>query len=138
MKLQVNDLLKNHGVTFGEREIECAINFFNLNIYFNTTSNSSLKYKDSTLCSYINSQIDQTTAINILISNVQNILVSEEHLEWIENNNHRLIIWLLNRLSKQYNFIIITYGINNLYKTFLFNLDAINISIDEKILFLQN
>lgn len=138
LKLQVNDLLKNHGVTFGEREIECAINFFNLNIYFNTTSNSSLKYKDSTLCSYINSQIDQTTAINILISNVQNILVSEEHLEWIENNNHRLIIWLLNRLSKQYNFIIITYGINNLYKTFLFNLDAINISIDEKILFLQN
>ena len=137
-KLQVNDLLKNHGVTFGEREIECAINFFNLNIYFNTTSNSSLKYKDSILCSHINSQIDQTTAINILISNVQNILVSKEHLEWIENNNHRLIIWLLNRLSQQYNFIIITYGINNLYKTFLYNLDAINISIDEKILFLQN
>lgn len=136
-KLQVNDLLKNHGVTFGEREIECAINFFNLNIYFNTTSNSSLRYKDSILCSYIKNQIDQTTAINILISNVQNILVSEEHLEWIENNNHRLIIWLLNRLSKQYNFIIITYGINNLYKTFLYNLDAINISIDEKLLFLQ-
>ena len=80
LKLQVNDLLKNHGVTFGEREIECAINFFNLNIYFNTTSNSSLKYKDSILCSYINNQIDQTTAINILISNVQNTLEVVPHV----------------------------------------------------------
>jgi hypothetical protein len=137
-KLQVNDLLKNHGVTFGEREIECAINIYNLNNSFNITSNSSLKYKDSILCIFINNQPDQTTAINILISNIQNILVSQEHLKWIEENDHRLIIWLINRLFNQYNPPIATYGIKDLYKTFLYNLDRVNISIDEKILFLQN
>ncbi|MEQ1102639.1 MULTISPECIES: hypothetical protein [Acinetobacter] len=138
LKLQINDLLKNYGVTFSEREIECAINLYNLNTNFNMTSNSSLKYKDSILCSHINNQVDQTTAINFLISTIQNILVTKEHLEWIENNNHRLIIWLINRLSNCYNFTISIYGIKNLYKTFLYNLDRINISIDEKILFLQN
>lgn len=137
-KLQINDLLKNHGVTFGEREIECAINICNLNIYFNTTSNSSLIYKDSILCSYINNQPDQNNALVYLRSIIENILISEEHLAWIENKNHRLIIWLINRLSNQYNSPIIIYGINDLYKTFLYNLDRINISIDEKILFLQN
>ncbi|MHA3981033.1 hypothetical protein [Acinetobacter venetianus] len=135
---QINALLVSHKIKFSEREIECAINIFNLNNYFGTSSNSSLLQKDLILTNYINHQPQVENAVSYLIASVQNRLVSIDNLNWIEENDYRLLIWLLNRLSTQYNRLIIIHGINNPYKTFLYNIDGINISIDEKILFLQN
>ena len=135
---QINTLLVNHRIKFSEREIECGINIFNLNYHFGTSSNSSLLQKDLILTNFISNQEPVGNAVNYLIASIQNTLVPTDALNWIEEDNYRLLIWLLNRLSTQYNRLIIIYGINNLYKTFLYNVDGINISIDEKILFLQN
>ncbi len=138
LNFQINKLLEGHGIKFREREIECAINIFNLNSYTGTTTHTSLVQKDSLLTHYINSQSNVSDAVSYLIASVQNTLVPVENFDWIEKDNNRLLIWLLNRLSAQYNRLIIPYAVNNLYKTFLYNIDGITITIDDKILFLQN
>lgn len=123
---------------FGAREVRWACDYLNLSMQFSLGINSSIYQKKEILYNYINNNQDKENLIKNLIIAKENFLLDESYLEWINNNDHRAIIWIINRIINEFN-IQLQIGINsNLYEDLIFNLDYLKIEINSKINFIQH
>lgn len=123
---------------FGAREIRWACDYLNLSMQFSLGINSSIYQKKEILYNHINNNQDKENLIKNLIIAKENFLLDESYLEWINNNDHRAIIWIINRIINEFN-IQLQMGINsNLYEDLIFNLDYLKIEINSKINFIQH
>lgn len=123
---------------FGAREIRWACDYLNLSMQFSLGINSSIYQKKEILYNHINNNQDKENLIKNLIIAKESFLLDESYLEWINNNDHRAIIWIINRIINEFN-IQLQMGINsNLYEDLIFNLDYLKIEINSKINFIQH
>jgi len=123
---------------FGAREVRWACDYLNLSMQFSLGINSSIYQKTIVLYNYINNNPDKENAIKTLIIAKENFLLDLNYLEWINNNDYRLILWLINRIINEFNFQYPTGLNSNLYEDLIFNLDYLKIEINSKINFIQN
>lgn len=123
---------------FGAREVRWACDYLNLSMQFNLGINSSNYQKKEILYNHINNNQDKENLIKNLIIAKENFILDKSYLEWINNNDHRLILWIINRIINEFNFQY-PIGLNsNLYEDLIFNLDYLKIEINSKINFIQN
>jgi len=123
---------------FGAREVRWACDYLNLSMQFSLGINSSIYQKTIVLYNYINNNPDKENAIKTLIIAKENFLLDLNYLEWINNNDYRLILWLINRIINEFNFQYPTGLNSNLYEDLIFNLDYLKIEINSKINFIQH
>jgi len=124
---------------FGDRGFQWAWSFLQMSTIYPLGPNSSITQKKQILISYINNIQNKEEYIKNLKINMENNLVPLEHLDWIDKNDNRKLIWLLNRIQLDLN-LTLPIGFNNtLYKDFLSTLDSIIIlDINSKITLIQN
>lgn len=125
--------------SFGDRGFEWAWVFLQMFKIYSLGPHSSITQKRQILISYINNLQNKEEYIKNLKINMENNLVPLEHLDWIDKNDNRKLIWLLNRIQLDLN-LTLSIGFNNtLYKDFLSTLDSIIIlDINSKITLIQN
>lgn len=69
---------------------------------------------------------------------MENYLIPLDFLDWIEKDNNRILIWLLNTVPLELN-LMLPIGINStLYKDFLLILDSSLLDVNSKISLIQN
>lgn len=123
---------------FGAREVRWACDYLNLSMQFSLGINSSMYQKMEILYNHIKNNQDKENLIKNLIIAKENFLLDKSYLEWINNDDYRVITWIINRIISEFN-IQPQIGINsNLYEDLIFNLDYLKIEINSKINFIQH
>ncbi|MBC9229052.1 hypothetical protein HI850_006875 [bacterium SPL81] len=123
---------------FGDREIQWIWASNNLQNTFPQTSFSSTLEKKRILFDYINQLPIKEDFINTLLIGMQNNLIDKKHIEWIDKNDSRILLFLIFSLSFKCGVFIQKVNYTNLYDIFLFNLDIYPSNIDSKINFINS
>lgn len=123
---------------FEARDIRWACDYLNLSTQFSLGINSSISLKKNTLYNFINTNPDkENLIINIIIAK-ENSLLDLSYLEWIKEDDYRLILWIINKISIEFN-VQFLIGINSkIYEDLIFYLDTSKYDINQKIYFIQN
>jgi len=123
--------------SFGDREFQWVWFFTQMYNTYPLGINSSITQKKQILISHINNIQNKNEYIRYLKISIENYLIPLEHLNWIEKNDNRKLIWLLTKCPLELN-TTIPIGINStLYKDFLLILDCCTLDANSKINFMQ-
>ena len=123
---------------FGDRGFQWAWSFLQMSNMYPLGPNSSTTQKKQILINHINNIQNRDEYIKNLKINMENYLIPLDFLDWIEKDNNRKLIWLLNTVPLELN-LMLPIGINStLYKDFLLILDSSLLDVNSKISLIQN
>lgn len=123
---------------FGDRGFQWAWSFLQMSNMYPLGPNSSTTQKKQILINHIKNIQNRDEYIKNLKINMENYLIPLGFLDWIDKDNDRILIWLLNTVPLELN-LILPIGINTtLYKDFLLILDSSLLDVNSKISLIQN
>ncbi|MCH7315542.1 hypothetical protein [Acinetobacter sp. ANC 3882] len=123
--------------SFGDREFQWLWSFTQMYNLYPLGINSSITQKKQILINHINNHQNKNEHIRNLKISIENYLIPLEHLNWIQKDDNRKLIWLLTKCPLELN-TTIPIGINStLYKDFLLILDSCPLDANSKINFMQ-